>query len=140
VSQDVVRQVLLPQAHGLTVSRASKTNPQISSALWKRAYDSLRDKDRAVLDKNTKSTLDQLQNDIKTRIEQTKGAPVKLPNGEQFFVRDVFRTISHWVKMFVEVGDTAAQFDPVHAAPPWAALRALLKVRLRVSSPKRFIC
>jgi hypothetical protein len=33
-----------------------------------------------------------------------------------------------WMDRFKEIGDTIVQFDPVHAALPWAAVRFLLKV------------
>jgi hypothetical protein len=129
MSQDVILKVLLLRTHDRTERRVFDANPPNSAALWKRARDSLNDKDRAVLNKNLTSTPEQLQDDILTQIERSKGGPIKLPNGEQFFVRDLLGNISRWIKMFVEVGDTIVQYDPGHAALPWAALRALLKVR-----------
>ena len=43
-------------------------------------------------------------------------------------LRDVFTKIATWVEKFVECGDCAVQYDPGHAALPWAAVRFLLKV------------
>jgi hypothetical protein len=34
----------------------------------------------------------------------------------------------NWMDRFKEIGDIVVQFDPVHAALPWAAFRLLLKV------------
>jgi hypothetical protein len=34
----------------------------------------------------------------------------------------------NWMDRFKEIGDIVVQFDPVHAALPWAAVRLLLKV------------
>lgn len=42
-----------------------------------------------------------------------------------------------WVNKFKEVVDVAIQYDPVHAALPWAAVRFLLQVKspVLISSP-----
>jgi len=49
-------------------------------------------------------------------------------NGETIVLRDLFRKIATWIDMFVNVGDAATQYDPVHTALPWAGVRFLLKV------------
>nr|POF13582.1 vegetative incompatibility protein het-e-1 [Quercus suber] len=49
-----------------------------------------------------------------------QGKPIRLPNGESFFVRDILEKMSRRVKKFVAVGDTVVQYDPGHAALPWA--------------------
>lgn len=36
--------------------------------------------------------------------------------------------VSIWLQKFVEVGDVAVNYDPGHAALPWAGIRFLLKV------------
>ena len=43
-------------------------------------------------------------------------------------VRDVFNGISTWIDKFKKVGDMAVQYDPGHAALPWAAVRFFLQV------------
>ena len=43
-------------------------------------------------------------------------------------IRDIFAKITKWIEKFIEVGDVAAQYDPGHAALPWAAVRFILKV------------
>jgi len=43
-------------------------------------------------------------------------------------LRDVFSKISTWLQKLVEVGDVAVNYDPGHAALPWAGIRFLLKV------------
>ena len=37
-----------------------------------------------------------------------------------------------WITKFKEVGDIAAQYDPVHATLPWAGVRFILLVRSTV--------
>ena len=49
-------------------------------------------------------------------------------NGRQVILRDVAGKILVWLNKFKEVGDVATQFDPVHAALPWAAVRFALQV------------
>lgn len=39
-----------------------------------------------------------------------------------------FRNIASWLNMFKEVGDTVVQYDPGHAALPWALFRFILQV------------
>lgn len=41
---------------------------------------------------------------------------------------DLFRKIVKWIDLFKQVGDTVVQYDPVHAALPWAGVRFLLQV------------
>jgi hypothetical protein len=51
-------------------------------------------------------------------------------NGEVVILRDVFQKVMKWVIKFREVGDMAAQYDPAHAALPWAGVRLLLQVAI----------
>ena len=37
--------------------------------------------------------------------------------------------IIRWVDTFKQIGDVAVQYDPAHAALPWAGIRFLLQVR-----------
>ena len=53
----------------------------------------------------------------------------KKHNGEIIILRDVVEKIIVWVEKFIAVGDAAVQYDPVHAAPAWAAFRFVLQVR-----------
>ena len=50
---------------------------------------------------------------------------------EEVVLRDVGIKILRWVDMFKQIGDTVVQYDPVHAALPWAVFRFLLQVCLR---------
>jgi ankyrin repeat domain-containing protein 50 len=49
-------------------------------------------------------------------------------NGQQVILRDVAQKIFYWLQKFKEAGDITVNFDPVHAALPWAAFRFLLQV------------
>src|SRR5277367_4334457 len=49
-------------------------------------------------------------------------------SGETVILRDLFGKIVKWINIFKQIGDNAIQYDPVHAALPWAAVRFLLQV------------
>ena len=44
-------------------------------------------------------------------------------------VQDTADKLVGWITKFKEVGDIAVQYDPVHAALPWAGVRFILLVR-----------
>ncbi|KAF8247663.1 hypothetical protein K440DRAFT_289711, partial [Wilcoxina mikolae CBS 423.85] len=47
--------------------------------------------------------------------------------GETIVLRDVADKILAWVTKFQQIGDIAVQYDPTHAALPWAAFRFVLQ-------------
>jgi hypothetical protein len=49
-------------------------------------------------------------------------------NGEVVFIRESLDQVVEWVRRFREVGDVVMQYDPAHAALPWAGCRLLLQV------------
>ncbi len=48
------------------------------------------------------------------------------PDGRVIVVRDVLEKVVSWINRYKAVGDVASQYDPAHAALPWAAFRFLL--------------
>ncbi|KAF4458312.1 hypothetical protein FALBO_14955 [Fusarium albosuccineum] len=52
----------------------------------------------------------------------------KRKTGEVVFVRDVLAKAVKWINHFKDVGDVIVQYDPTHAALPWAGVRFLLNV------------
>ena len=55
---------------------------------------------------------------------------IKLRGGEEVVLRDVGMKILRWIDKFKQIGDTIVQYDPGHAALPWAGFRFLLQVCL----------
>ena len=49
-------------------------------------------------------------------------------DGQTVILRDLFSKIVVWIDHFKEIGDIVVQYDPVHAALPWAGVRFLLQV------------
>ena len=48
--------------------------------------------------------------------------------GDEIVLKDIGMEILRWVDNFKQIGDIVVQYDPVHAALPWAGFRILLKV------------
>ncbi|KAF2204425.1 hypothetical protein GQ43DRAFT_493965, partial [Delitschia confertaspora ATCC 74209] len=57
-------------------------------------------------------------------------------SGETVILRDVFDKIVRWIDIFKEVVDIAVQYDPVHAALPWAGVRFVLQIV--VNDPNKY--
>lgn len=51
-------------------------------------------------------------------------------DGKVVILRDLFEKIAVWIQKFKDVGDIAIQYDPAHAALPWAAIRFLLSMAI----------
>ncbi|KAK4232693.1 hypothetical protein C8A03DRAFT_39714, partial [Achaetomium macrosporum] len=49
-------------------------------------------------------------------------------SGETIIVRDVLDKVVKWIDHFKQIGDIAVQYDPGHAALPWAGVRFLLEI------------
>ena len=49
-------------------------------------------------------------------------------DGKEVLLRDLFGRIVKGVNKFKDVGDVIVQYDPTHAALPWAGIRLFLQV------------
>lgn len=104
--------------------------------LWASALSRLSDSDRqnltfgggqgqlAVLNELQRLTEDSRDQCIKKRWR------LKRPGrgGETIIIRDLFSKIAGWIVRFREIGDVVVQYDPAHAALPWAGVRFLLQI------------
>jgi hypothetical protein len=48
--------------------------------------------------------------------------------GQEIIVRDIADKLVAWVDKFKTIGDIVIQYDPVHAALPWAGVRFILQI------------
>jgi hypothetical protein len=55
--------------------------------------------------------------------------------GRDIILRDKAAKVLAWLDKFKQVGDVAVNFDPHHAALPWAGVRLLLEVCHKSFSP-----
>jgi hypothetical protein len=104
-----------------------------SHNLWNKALDTLGVELRNSLDLTRLrrgNVLSEVLRDVheKRQICAQKCWTLKKRNGETIILRDVCEKIIVWVEKFIAVGDLAMQYDPVHAALPWAAFRFVLQV------------
>ncbi|PMD66208.1 uncharacterized protein K444DRAFT_166202 [Hyaloscypha bicolor E] len=60
-------------------------------------------------------------------------------SGETVIFVDLFSKIVKWIDLFKQVGDAAVQYDPVHAALPWAGIRFLLQIAVNDSDKFAFV-
>ena len=103
-----------------------------SQNLWFQALDSLSEDERALVDFENSNYLDILESTALLAYEKRKICVQKQWSikvfGRKIILHDVFEKIMRWIQKFKEVGDVAVQYDPTHAALPWAGVRFLLQV------------
>ena len=66
---------------------------------------------------------------IKKEECESKQWTIHAGNGRTVTIRNIFEKIAQWIWKYVAVGDVAVQYDPAHAALPWAIIRFILQVR-----------
>lgn len=101
--------------------------------LWAEALAKLRKEDQLRL-KSVQSDQRTVLEDVlvlvkdKQKESLRKRWSFKRKNGDRIVLRDQFEKIADWVTKFIEAGDVVVQFDPHHAALPWAGVKFLLQV------------
>lgn len=112
----------------------------IPESLWKRALNELSSAERAILKESGIEAEIQTSTGIltsesvgaeMTRIlsaDERQSWKIEV-RGHELQLRDIVGKILRWVDKFKAIGDIVVQYDPVHAALPWAAFRFLLQVR-----------
>ena len=103
--------------------------------LWAIAVGKVGDDDKAQLDVYRTEKIAVLDDVLSlVRAKQAtclqKGWKFKRNSGDTLVVRDLVDKIAVWVGKFISVGDVAIQYDPTHAALPWAAVKFLLQITL----------
>ena len=75
------------------------------------------------------ATLDNILEHVeqKKRICLSKRWKYQTKNGDVIIIRDVLDKVFTWVEKFKEIEDIVVQYDPTHAALPWAGVRFLLQ-------------
>ena len=106
-----------------------------SSDLWAAALSSLSEEDRELVAFDGQHKVEVLS-DLGQLVASAKETSIKKRwrfhrsgNGQTVIIRDLFSKIAVWIDKFKEIGDIVVQYDPVHAALPWAGVRFLLQVR-----------
>ncbi|KAH8653142.1 hypothetical protein BGZ60DRAFT_533332 [Tricladium varicosporioides] len=60
-------------------------------------------------------------------------------SGETVIFVDLLGKIVKWIDLFKQIGDTAIQYNPIHAALPWAGVRFLLQIAINDSDKFAFV-
>ncbi|OCK86125.1 hypothetical protein K432DRAFT_341989, partial [Lepidopterella palustris CBS 459.81] len=114
-------------------------SPKSVKDLWALAAAYLNDEDRRNIDFSCPDKLNTLAN-LHALTEKSKQSCIKerwkytRKSGETVILRDVFDKIVRWINIFKQVGDVAIQYDPVHAALPWAGIRFVLQIAVNDSN------
>ncbi|ORY16076.1 hypothetical protein BCR34DRAFT_584541 [Clohesyomyces aquaticus] len=102
--------------------------------LWQEALQTLPDEDRSryelLMGKGAghKDIITDVLAATEERKEECKRKRWKVKfRGKAIILRDLLDKVAVWIHKFVAVGDNAVQYDPGHAALPWAAVRFILK-------------
>ncbi|KZF24380.1 ankyrin [Xylona heveae TC161] len=106
-----------------------------SRNLWQEAFGSLSQNDQAHLqfdDQNIAIIPSQMLNYVKDKKQEclNKRWVFRKRNQDEVMIRDIFEKIARWINKFKEIGDVVIQYDPGHAALPWAGVRFLLQLAL----------
>jgi len=121
----------LPQEQGYSVKAGNKSDSQQKSHdLWSKAYTQLPEQYKKDLDKLDKlDVLQKLLATVKQAEEENAAKPCKVKLGNtEIDVREKAQAFMGWLNKFKEIGDIVVQYDPVHAALPWAGVRLILMV------------
>ncbi|KAL2069304.1 hypothetical protein VTL71DRAFT_15642 [Oculimacula yallundae] len=105
--------------------------------LWGKALKNLKPADQLVI-RETSTSSDRLQvmQDVLSLAQDSEQKSLKMrwtwktSNGEVVIVRDLFAKMVTWIEKLKGVGDTLVQYDPGHAALPWAAARLILQASI----------
>ncbi|KAK8171996.1 hypothetical protein BKA80DRAFT_339817 [Phyllosticta citrichinensis] len=102
------------------------------SSLWDQSIAKLTEKEQRMFRCGSASKREVL-NDIVTKVEEQQDQCLRRRwktkgfKGREIVIRDVCAKFISSVKSFLVVVDIAVQYDPVHAAFPWAGIRFLLQ-------------
>jgi len=112
----------------------SNTQPQ---PLWIQAFNQLSVAEREILEpslphpdyNDTTVALERIRTRIQDAMAAKRDRTWRIKwRGEDIVLHDVGMKIVNWIDKFKQIGDIAVQYDPGHAALPWAAFRFLLEV------------
>ncbi|KAF2463404.1 uncharacterized protein BDR25DRAFT_362944 [Lindgomyces ingoldianus] len=133
------RELLYEYTVHIIQSTLANTSIRFSNDLWACAAAQLSDDDKRNINFSRPDKLN-IITELHAETERSKQKSIESrwkytrKSGETVIIRDVFEKIVRWIDIFKQVGDVATQYDPVHAALPWAGIRFVLQVCGKVLS------
>ena len=123
------------------ISTAASSSESEDQSLWSRAirsgelssqeHKTLADIGLKVGNQKTASSVDAVRSIMDGILDKKKEELWKIKfRDEEVVLRDVGMKILRWLDTFKHIGDIIVQYDPGHAALPWAGFRFLLQVCL----------
>jgi hypothetical protein len=101
-------------------------------SLWEIAFNKLPEKDRQafpITDPDKRVYLENLVDATRKSRDVCQHNRWRFTfRGEVIIIRDLADKILSWIDKFKAIGDIIVQYDPSHAALPWAGVRLLLQV------------
>ena len=98
--------------------------------LWEKAFACLKDEDKPPTDPqqlDKRTYLSNLLKVVEDKRQECIEKEWKLHRKDgAVSLREMLEGMVRWINKFKEVGDVAIQYDPLHAALPWAAFRLVL--------------
>ena len=114
---------------------------EIPKNLWASVLSSWSVDDRTLIAFESRDEIDVLA-DILEAAENAKSRSIEKRwrfrqpgQGQILVLRDLFSKIVVWINRFRGIGNIVVQYDPGHAALPWAGLRFLLTVLFQIKCP-----
>lgn len=114
--------------------------------LWSRALDEFAEAggDQSLFDcdlDNEDDVQDLIQKNLLPQVEKKDRASSVLykRKGKPVTVRHALEKIVQWLDNFKKIGDVIVQYDPAHAALPWAAFRFILQAAVNEQTFKCFV-
>ncbi|MCJ1329428.1 hypothetical protein MMC10_006108 [Thelotrema lepadinum] len=115
---------------------ADEANLQRSRNLWTTALQSLHPDERTIFDQvgvgaAEPDIISHLLSAAKAKEEECATHQWKFKLfGREIILRDLVAKVVEYIEKFQSIGDAIVNFDPVHCALPWAAVKLLLQVSL----------
>ncbi|KAL6794836.1 hypothetical protein GGI42DRAFT_363259 [Trichoderma sp. SZMC 28013] len=118
---------------------ADSSSPSVfqsqEKSLWEAALQKLPDSEKSLISVENGNKLEILHQILalaedKKEICLQRRWKFKKKGGEVVIIRDKLEKIMTWITRLKEVGSTIVQYDPVHAAVPWAGILIILQVAM----------
>ncbi|KAK8257221.1 hypothetical protein IWZ00DRAFT_6963 [Phyllosticta capitalensis] len=129
-----VKPVTQHNSGGLT-QEPGQWNPRPAKCLWDEAIFKLREEDQQMFNCGNDSQIEILRK-ILAHVDSCRDQclhkrwKIKGSGGREIFIRDVCAKLASHLQSYLHVIDIAVQYDPVHAALPWAGIRFLFQIAL----------